>query len=84
MNINNKPKSLIEFIQSKPLWECTLIHKFTENTSITPLLNFLTKKTALRQQSRTVEVRSVQQRWNQYNKRLKPRLWTDRVDVLIS
>ena len=44
MNINNKPKSLIEFIQSKPLWECTLIHKFTENTSITPLLNFLTKK----------------------------------------
>ena len=44
---NNKPSSLIDFIQSKPVWERTLIDHFQDNTNVESLLQCLTNRSDL-------------------------------------
>ena len=44
---NNKPLSLINFIQLKPEWDRILIENFQENTNVDFLFQFLTNKNEL-------------------------------------
>ena len=44
---NNKPSSLIDFIQSKPVWERTFIDHSQDNTNVESLLQCLTNRSDL-------------------------------------
>lgn len=44
---NNKPTSLIEFIQSRPDWERTLIENFQDDINVEPHFHFIPNNSEL-------------------------------------
>lgn len=91
---NNKhnPKSLIQFIQAKPLWESNIINNFKENTNAAPLLHFLTNKIDLFIAPDGSKIATKSDRgwgnlnkgWYYHNQRVRSGLWADILNVPLS